>query len=80
MLPWGYVAHGDAASPASPLAVTLTVAPAGVVHELVVRWGSGPSAWRYTVSYRGLGETAPIETPADAEPLRRTVPGDAAAG
>lgn len=71
ILPWGYVAHGEAADPSAQLAVSLIVRPDHLVREIAVTWGSGASAWRYTVSYDKLGETAPLKAPA-AQPLRTT--------
>jgi hypothetical protein len=68
MLPFGYVAHGEAADPAALLDATVTVGPDGAVRELSVAW---EPAWRYTVTYRGLGATAAVTAPADARPLLR---------
>ena len=71
VLPFGYVAHDEAADPRSPLDAAVTVAPDGLVREIAVRWGTGASAWVYTVSYNGLGETPAPVAPADAtNPLR----------
>jgi hypothetical protein len=74
MLPFGYVAHGEAADPAAPLDAVVTVGPSGVVRELSVSWGAAGSAWRYTVTYRNLGATAELAAPADARPLRERLP------
>ena len=70
VLPFGYVAHDEAADPSSPLATAVTIDSGGVVRETAVTWGSSPSAWRYTVTYSGLGATAAPVAPADAPPLR----------
>jgi hypothetical protein len=35
-----------------------------------VRWGTGASAWTYTVTYRHLGATPAPVAPANARPLR----------
>lgn len=67
VLPFGYVAHGEAADPAALLDAAVTVGPDGAVRELSVAW---EPAWRYTVTYRNLGATAALEAPADARPLR----------
>jgi hypothetical protein len=70
VLPFGYVAHGEAADPAAPLDVALTVGADGIVRELAVSWGTRESAWRYAVTYKGLGATAAPVAPANARPLR----------
>jgi hypothetical protein len=65
VLPFGYVAH-EAADPASPLQVAVTVGADDVVRQIAVGWGT----WTYTVSYRDLGATpAPIAS-SDARSLR----------
>lgn len=69
MLPFGYVAHGDAANPAAQLDAAVTVGPGGVVREISVAWGRN-GTWRYTVTYRNLGATPALVAPADARPLR----------
>jgi hypothetical protein len=74
VLPFGYVAHDEAEDPSAPLDVAITVGADSLVREIAVAWGSGASAWTYTVSYQDLGSTAPIEAPANAvslEDLRR---------
>ena len=65
VLPFGYVAHDDAADPASPLEVVVTVGPEGVVREIAVTWGT----WTYTVTYSGLGTTAAPVAPKNARSL-----------
>jgi hypothetical protein len=70
VLPFGYVAHDEATNPAAPLDAALTVGPDGIVRRLAVRWGSGASAWAYTVTYGSLGATPAPVAPANARPLR----------
>jgi len=69
VLPFGYVAHDEAANAASPLDTALTVGADGVVRKLEVAWGTSASAWRYTVVYGGLGSTAAPVAPANARSL-----------
>jgi hypothetical protein len=77
VLPFGYVAHDEAADPAAPLDVALTVGAEGIVRQLSATWGFGASAWTYTVTYRRLGATPAPIAPADARPFPdRSVPGD----
>ena len=71
VLPFGYVAHDEAADPAALLDTAVTVGADGVVREVAVTWGTSPSAWRYTVAYRGLGATAGLVAPANARPFTR---------
>jgi hypothetical protein len=73
VLPFGYVAHGEAADPAAPLRVDLTVGRDGLVRRIAVAWGDSGSSWTYAVDYGALGAAAPIAAPADATPLRRVV-------
>jgi hypothetical protein len=70
LLPFGYVAHDEAADAASPLDVAVTVSDGGIIREAAVTWGTSASAWTYTVTYSGLGATAPLVAPANARPLR----------
>jgi hypothetical protein len=70
VFPFGYVAHDEAADPAAPLDVALTVGAGGVVRKLAVTWGTGDSAWTYTVTYSNLGTTSALVAPANARPLR----------
>jgi hypothetical protein len=67
VLPFGYVAHGEAVDPSTPLDVAVSVRD-GIVRELAVSWAPG---WRYTVTYSGLGATPAPEAPASAQPLKR---------
>lgn len=75
VLPFGFVAHDEAADPAAPLAVALTVGADGIVRELAVTWGRSASPWSYSVTYSGLGATQALVAPTNARPLRDTVRG-----
>ena len=66
VFPFGYVAHGAAADPASLLDTAVTVGSDGVIRELAVTWGT----WTYTVTYGDLGSTPRIVAPANAKSLR----------
>jgi hypothetical protein len=68
VLPFGYVAHDEAADPAAPLHAAVTVSAAGIVSEITVTWGTGASAWRYTVAYSRLGATSAPVAPPNARP------------
>jgi hypothetical protein len=70
VLPFGFVAHDEAANPANPLQVAVTVGAGGIVREIAVRWGTSASAWTYTVTYSRLGTTPAPVAPANARPLR----------
>jgi hypothetical protein len=70
VLPFGYVAHDEAADPAAPLDAAVTVGADGIVHEITVAWGTSASAWTYTVTYRSLGATPAPVAPKNARPLR----------
>ena len=65
VLPFGYVAHDQAADPANRLQTAVTVGSEGVVREIAVTWGT----WTYTVTYSRLGETAAPKAPANARDL-----------
>jgi hypothetical protein len=66
VLPFGYVAHDQAADAAAPLDVAVTVGADGIVREIAVTWGT----WTYTVTYSGLGSTPAPVAPANAKSLR----------
>jgi hypothetical protein len=66
VFPFGQVAHGAAADPASLLDTAVTVGSDGVIREIAVIWGT----WTYTVAYGDLGSTAPLVAPANAKSLR----------
>jgi hypothetical protein len=69
VLPFGYVAHDEAADPAAPLEVAVTVGADVVVREIAVSWGTGASSWVYTVTYRSLGSTPAPAAPENARSL-----------
>jgi hypothetical protein len=68
VLPFGYVAHDEAASPDAPLDAAVTVCAEGIVRQIAVTWGGG-SAWRYVVTYSDLGATAAPDAPKNARSL-----------
>jgi hypothetical protein len=70
VLPFGYVAHDEAADPNAPLDVAVTVGAEGVLREIAVTWGTNASKWSYTVSYSRLGATSALVAPKNARPLR----------
>jgi hypothetical protein len=70
VLPFGYVAHDEAADPAASLDAAVTVSADRIVREIAVTWGSRASAWTYTVAYRSLGATLAPVAPAHARPLK----------
>jgi hypothetical protein len=65
VLPFGYVAHDEAANARSALDVAVTVGPEGVLRNIAVSWGT----WTYTVSYSGLGSTPAPRAPKSARPF-----------
>jgi hypothetical protein len=67
VLPFGYVAHDEAADPAAPLTAAVTVGAGGVIREIALSWGT----WTYTVAYRRLGATPALAAPANARSLLR---------
>lgn len=67
VLPFGYVAHDEAADPAAPLAVQLTVSADGIIRLIRVDWGSSSSTWDYTVAYSALGHTPAPVAPQNAK-------------
>jgi hypothetical protein len=69
VLPFGFVAHGDAADPSALINAAVTVGAHGVVRQIAVSWGTGASAWTYTVTYSALGATPPLVAPANARPF-----------
>jgi hypothetical protein len=74
VLPFGYVAHDEAADPSAPLDTAVTVGDDGIVRVIAVTWGTTASAWTYTVTYSDLGATAAPVAPPNARPLKRRVP------
>jgi hypothetical protein len=76
VLPFGYVAHGEADDPAAVIHAAVTVGADGVVREVTATWGGGAS-WAYEAAYRDLGATPAPGAPPDARPLRdRLRPGE----
>jgi hypothetical protein len=67
VLPFGYVANGEAANAASPLNASVTVGPDGVIREIALAWGT----WTYAVTYSGLGTTAAPQAPPDAVSIQK---------
>ena len=67
VLPFGYVAHDEAADASSQLDTSITVGVGGAISVIAVSWGT----WRYTVTYSGLGSTPAPVAPPHAKPLRR---------
>jgi len=65
VLPFGSVAHGEAANPAALLETAVTVGSDGIVRELAVEWGT----WTYAVAYSKLGEAQPVRAPKNAVPM-----------
>ncbi|HJQ90460.1 MAG TPA: hypothetical protein VJ950_02035 [Acidimicrobiia bacterium] len=70
MLPFGNVAHDDAANPASLIDISLSVRPDGTIGEIHAIWGGG-SSWSYRLIYSDLGSTAPLEKPAKVQSCLR---------
>ena len=70
VLPFGHVAHDEAANPAAPLQVAVTAGPDGIIREITVTWGTSASAWTYTVTYSRLAATLAPVAPEGARPLR----------
>lgn len=70
VLPFGYVAHDEAADPSSPLDAAITVGADGIIRRIAVTWGTSGSTWVYAVTYRELGSTPTLVAPAEARPLR----------
>jgi hypothetical protein len=67
VLPFGYVAHGEAADPSARLDAAMTVGADGVLRELAVTWGT----WSYVVAYSELGSGLAIAAPKNARLLGR---------
>jgi hypothetical protein len=68
VLPYGFVAHDDAADPASLIPITITVGPGDTIAEIAAEWG-GASAWTYRLSFRDLGSTPSPSVPDNVKPL-----------
>jgi hypothetical protein len=67
VLPFGFVAHDEAARPDAPVDAQVIVGADEIVRQITVTWGT----WTYTVSYSNLGTTAALAAPENARPLRR---------
>ena len=76
VLPFGYVAHDEAADPGALLDGSVTVDSGGIVREIAVSWGTAASAWRFEVSYANLGSTAAPTAPKNARPFPDRSPAD----
>ena len=74
VLPFGYVAHDEAADQAAPLAVAVTVGAEGIVREIAVTWGTSASALTYKVAYSNPGATPAPVAPENARPLEHRTP------
>jgi len=61
VLPFGYVAHDEAADAGNLLDTSVTIGPEGVIRELAVAW----PGWTYTVTYSDLGSTPAPTAPTD---------------
>jgi hypothetical protein len=72
VLPFGFVAHDEAADPAAPLDTAVTVGADGIVRKIAVSW---EPAWTYTVTYSGLGATSAPTAPKNARPFPDRSPG-----
>jgi hypothetical protein len=65
VLPFGYVAHDEAANASALLDVAVTVGADGVVRQISVSWGT----WDYTVTYSSLGSAPALAAPKNARDL-----------
>jgi hypothetical protein len=68
VLPYGYVAHDDAANPDTPVDVSITVRADGTIEEIHATWG-GASSWSYRLSFSDLGSTPAPTAPQGARRL-----------
>jgi hypothetical protein len=73
VLPFGYVAHGDAEDPTAQLGASVLVGRDGLVRMISASWGEGddPEAWTYVVAYSDLGSAAALVAPSNARSLRQ---------
>lgn len=74
VLPYGYVAHGNASDPSAPIAMSITVGANGAVQTIVATWG-GSATWVYKLTFTDLGSASTLTAPANAKPLRCVLPG-----
>lgn len=70
VLPFGNVAHDDAANPNALIDISISVTPGGTIGEIHATWG-GDSSWSYRLTYSDLGSTAPLEKPTNVQPCPR---------
>jgi hypothetical protein len=70
VLPFGNVAHDDAANPASLIDISISVRPDGTIGEIFATWG-GESSWSYRLTYSDLGSTPALEKPSIVESCLR---------
>ena len=70
VLPFGYVAHDEAADPSARLRAEVTTGPDDVVRGIRVSWGEPSSQWSFSVDYSDLGATPALVAPSKARPLR----------
>jgi hypothetical protein len=66
VLPFGYVAHDEAADVDASVEAEVIVGADDIVRQITVTWGK----WTFTVVYSNLGRTAGPAAPANARPLR----------
>jgi hypothetical protein len=67
VLPFGFVAHDEAAKPDAPVDAQVIVGADEIIRQITVTWGT----WTYVVRYSRLGTTAALTAPENARPLRR---------
>jgi hypothetical protein len=70
VLPFGNVAHDDAANPGALIDISISVTADGTIGEIHATWGGG-SSWSYRLTYSDLGSTAPLEKPTKVETCPR---------
>jgi hypothetical protein len=68
VLPYGYVAHDDAADADTPVTVSITVDADQTIREIHATWGRG-SAWSYRLTYSDLGSTPAPTAPSNVTSL-----------
>jgi hypothetical protein len=68
VLPYGYIAHDDAADADTPVTVSITVGADQTIREIHATWGGG-SAWSYRLTYSDLGSTPAPTAPSNVSSL-----------
>jgi hypothetical protein len=68
VLPYGYVAHDDAADPDSPVEVRITVRADDTIGEIHASWG-GDSSWSFRLRFSDLGSTPAPTAPDNVRSL-----------